>query len=65
MAVAPYFAKSAQEHGLIVRAVYQDRVAICPPLIITEEQIDELFRRFSRALDDTMAMVKERGLVAA
>ena len=65
MAVAPYFAKSAQEHGLIVRAVYQDRVAICPPLIITEEQIDELFQRFSRALDDTTAMVKERGLVAA
>jgi 4-aminobutyrate--pyruvate transaminase len=64
-AVAPYFAKCAQEHGLIVRPLLGDRVALCPPLIITEDQIDEMFRRFARALDDTTQMVKSKGLAAA
>jgi adenosylmethionine-8-amino-7-oxononanoate aminotransferase len=27
-------------------------VVFCPPLIITGEELDELFRRFTRALDD-------------
>jgi 4-aminobutyrate--pyruvate transaminase len=64
-AVAPYMAKRAQEHGLVCRALFGDRVALCPQLIITEEQIDEMFRRFTRALDDTAEMVREKGLAAA
>ncbi|HEX9464049.1 MAG TPA: hypothetical protein VGB82_15735 [Alphaproteobacteria bacterium] len=36
-----------------------------PPLIITEDQIDEMFRRFGQALDDTAAVVKSKGLAAA
>lgn len=64
-AVAPFFAKRAQDHGLIVRALFGDRVALCPPLIINDDQIDEMCRRFSRALDDTAAMVREKGLAAA
>jgi 4-aminobutyrate---pyruvate transaminase len=63
--VAQYFAKRCQEHGLIVRPLYGDRVALCPPLIITEAQIDELFRRFAAALDDTAAMAREKGLTPA
>ncbi len=64
-AVAPYMAKRAQEHGLVCRALFGDRVALCPPLIITEDQIDEVFRRFTAALDDTAGMVREKGLAAA
>ena len=64
-AVAPYMAKRAQEHGLVCRALFGDRVALCPPLIIDEGQIDEMFRRFERALDDTAEMVREKGLAAA
>ncbi|HEX9464046.1 MAG TPA: aspartate aminotransferase family protein [Alphaproteobacteria bacterium] len=64
-AVAAYFGKCAQEHGLIVRPLFGDRVALCPPLIITEDQIDEMFRRFGQALDDTTEMVKSKGLAAA
>jgi 4-aminobutyrate--pyruvate transaminase len=63
--VAAYFGKAAQERGLIVRPLFGDRVALCPPLIITEEQIAEMYRRFSQALDDTAAMVRSQGLAAA
>lgn len=65
LALAPYMAKRAHEHGLVCRPLFGDRVALCPPLIISEEQIDEMFRRFTRALDDTAEMVRERGLAAA
>ncbi len=41
----------ALRHGLIVRAI-GDRIAFTPPLIITEEQIAEMCRRFKLALDD-------------
>lgn len=43
-------ANRAQENGLIVRAI-GDVLAICPPLIITESQIDQLFDRLADALD--------------
>ncbi|HJS31380.1 MAG TPA: aspartate aminotransferase family protein [Alphaproteobacteria bacterium] len=63
--VAPFMAKRAQEHGLIVRALFENRIAMCPPLIIDEAQIEEVLRRFALALDDTWAMVQEKGLAAA
>jgi len=46
------FAAKAQEHGLICRNLV-DAVALCPPLIITESEIDEMMRRFGLALDAT------------
>lgn len=45
-------ATRAQDNGLIVRAI-GDVLAICPPLIITETQIDQLFDRLADALDGT------------
>src|SRR5579871_124960 len=42
------------EEGVILRAI-RDAVAICPPLIITDEQIDTLFDALSRALDKVHA----------
>jgi 4-aminobutyrate--pyruvate transaminase len=63
--VAVFMAKRCQEHGLICRSLMSDRVALCPPLITTAEQIDEIFRRFTLALDDTTAMVRDKGLAAA
>ncbi len=50
--VGPYFAARAQEHGLIVRAVPGDTITLCPPLIISDGEIDELLTRFGKALDD-------------
>ncbi|HTS94851.1 MAG TPA: aspartate aminotransferase family protein [Stellaceae bacterium] len=53
----------AQELGLIVRAM-GDTVALCPPLIITEPEIDETLKRLGRALDDTAAAVRRQGLAS-
>ncbi len=53
----------AQEEGLIVRALAGDRVAFCPPLVISEADIDELFDRYGRALDKTLAWVRSEGLM--
>ena len=62
-AIGPLFAGRAQEHGLIVRAM-GDSIALCPPLIISGEQIDEMLRRFGQALDDTAAAVSRAGLAS-
>lgn len=59
--VGAYCAGQAQEHGLILRSL-GDTLAFCPPLIITENEIDELFDRFSRALDETEARVEKEQL---
>ncbi|KMO20756.1 aspartate aminotransferase family protein [Methylobacterium indicum] len=48
----------AQEHGLIVRAI-QDTIAFCPPMIITEDEVDEVVSRFAQALEDTRAWVAD------
>ena len=52
------------EHGLITRAI-GDRLALCPPLIITEAEIDEMVTAVSHALDDTWAELKSAGSIAA
>ncbi len=44
----------AQEEGLIIRAL-GDTLAVCPPLIINDDEIDQLFDRLGAALDRTAA----------
>jgi 4-aminobutyrate---pyruvate transaminase len=61
--VGAIFAARAQEHGLIVRAMV-DSVALCPPLIITADEVEEMLRRFGRALEDTAAAVARAGLAS-
>jgi 4-aminobutyrate--pyruvate transaminase len=36
-----------------------DTIALCPPLIISADQIDELFTKLGRALDETWDWVRE------
>ncbi len=43
----------ALARGLIVRALPGDVIGICPPLIITEAQIDELFDALTEAVQET------------
>ena len=59
--VGRYCVEMAEGHGLILRSLV-DSVAFCPPLIITEAQIDDMFDRFAKALDDTEAWVEKNGL---
>jgi len=51
--------------GLIVRAVAGDCIAVCPPLIITPAEIDELFDRLTRALDRTLDWAVREKLMRA
>ncbi|HWA70400.1 MAG TPA: aminotransferase [Rhizomicrobium sp.] len=52
-----------QDEGVIVRPLINDRIALCPPLVISEAEIDELFDRFTRGLDRTLGWVKAEGLI--
>ncbi len=51
----------AEEHGLIVRDL-TDSIAFCPPLIITESEIEEMFDRFAKAMEETEAWVQDNNL---
>jgi len=41
---------AARERGLVVRATPGDSIAFCPPLIISDDEIDELFDAMTDAL---------------
>ncbi|HET8585320.1 MAG TPA: aspartate aminotransferase family protein [Casimicrobiaceae bacterium] len=61
--VGAFLVRRAQHHGVILRNMPGDIVAFCPPLIVTEGEIDEMFAGFGKALDDTSNMLREKGLV--
>ncbi|MGE0723659.1 MAG: aspartate aminotransferase family protein [Alphaproteobacteria bacterium] len=61
LGVGAYLTKRAEEHGLILRAMV-DSIGFCPPLIVTSDELDELFRRFDKALAETEAWVGSQGL---
>ena len=58
----PLAADLALENGLVVRAM-GDAVAICPPLIINDGEIDQLFDRLSLTLDHTQTELRQRSVV--
>jgi 4-aminobutyrate--pyruvate transaminase len=43
------------EAGFLTRPLPSDTLGVCPPLIITEPEIDVMFDRIARALDATKA----------
>ena len=51
-----------QHRGLIVRAV-GDAVVLCPPFIVTPNDVDEIFDLFRGGLDDTLAWAKSEQLL--
>lgn len=58
-------AKAAAEmlnRGVILRAI-GDSLAFCPPMIITDDQIDDLFAPVEEALDATYVWAKSEGYV--
>jgi 4-aminobutyrate--pyruvate transaminase len=64
LGVAAAVVRRAQEHGVILRVV-PDGIAFCPPLIASEDEIAEMFRRFGKALDETHAWLKKEGQASA
>jgi len=53
-----------QDNGLLIRAVSGNCIAFCPPLIITNEQVDEMIEMFSTSLDQTLELVRKEGLLS-
>lgn len=52
-----------QNNGLITRAL-GDAIALCPPLIITEDEAHEMFDIVERSLDETEVWVRKENLRA-
>ncbi|HEX7775361.1 MAG TPA: aminotransferase [Parvibaculum sp.] len=57
--------RAAEKNGLIVRALGGDIIAFCPPLIVTEADVDDIFDRAEKALDEVEAWISKEGLRAA
>ena len=49
--------QAAYRNGLILRNI-GDRIALAPPLIITEEQIDEMMTRVAKVIDEVTAEIR-------
>jgi 4-aminobutyrate---pyruvate transaminase len=64
-AVGPRAVAFAEAEGLIVRAVIGDVITLCPPLVISAEEVDALFDRLTRALDRTLDWVTREQLAQA
>jgi 4-aminobutyrate--pyruvate transaminase len=61
--LAKYLVARGHEHGVILRVLQNDAVAFAPPLISTEDELKQIADLFGRALDDTLKIARERGLV--
>jgi 4-aminobutyrate--pyruvate transaminase len=59
--VGAYLSQCATDAGLIIRAM-GDNIGLCPPLIITEAEINEMFDRLTSALNATEEWVDAGGL---
>jgi 4-aminobutyrate--pyruvate transaminase len=51
-----HLAERCEQHGLIVRGI-GDAAALSPPLIIEPAEIEVMFERFARALEDTATAI--------
>ena len=54
-AAAAFLQQACQDHGLIGRSLAGTTFAMCPPLVITKSQVDELVESLGQGLDVTAA----------
>ncbi len=59
--VGPLTSRLIEENGAILRSI-GDTIAICPPMIITEAELNELFDRFEAGLAKAETEVERAGL---
>ena len=62
--VGPLTAKLLEENGLILRAM-GDTIGLCPPMVISEGELNELFDRLEKALRQAEEHVTKEKLRAA
>ncbi|MDY0884207.1 aspartate aminotransferase family protein [Dongia soli] len=60
LAVGPNLVRIAHNHGLIIRAV-GDSLAFCPPMVISEAEVVDMFVRFEKSLADVAEWLKRDG----
>jgi 4-aminobutyrate--pyruvate transaminase len=61
--VANHAGKFATERGVLTRGL-GDMVSLCPAMIISKMQIDDLMTRMQLALDDTLSWARSQGYIA-
>ena len=61
--IATWCEQACKNHGLLLRPCMGKRLAFCPPLIIEADEVEALFDRLERSLDDTYEHVKTAGLM--
>ncbi len=61
--VGPTLANLCQKHGLIVRPVANDGLALCPPMIIKEDEIQFILDVIGKVLDEGWQWAKQEGHV--
>jgi 4-aminobutyrate--pyruvate transaminase len=59
--VGLFIEQRCHEHGVILRAL-GDTLGVAPPLVATEQDIEEILRVIGVALDETLAWVRQEGL---
>ena len=52
-----------REEGLLARAMAGDNLALCPPLIVSADDVEEIFALLRRALDKLADEAKREGLI--
>ena len=63
MVVGAFCAKAAESAGLIIRPLGGNRVALCPPLIIEREHVDEIIDKLTIALNATLDFATRENLL--
>lgn len=58
LGIGATIAAAAQKSGLLIRAL-GDTIGFCPPLIITEAEVKELFARFAKAVEIATPEIKK------
>ena len=61
--VGAFAQRACQDASLLLRVVSGSSVAFCPPLIIEENQIDEMVEKFGTALAATLDYAKKENLI--
>ena len=56
--------KIGEQNGIILRSMTNDSIGFSPPLIITEEEVDEMLNRFGKSLDEIAVTVRRESLAA-
>jgi 4-aminobutyrate---pyruvate transaminase len=61
--VGAFAQRACQDAGLLLRVVSGSSVAFCPPLIIEENQVDDMVEKFGTALASTLEYAKTENLI--